>query len=336
MANYSFQALGLDDLVVSGPDPFDSNASRNSDSYGQTTLSIAPGASWTTLVIVDNEATLEDGDGSQDLAQPATFNGRSWLTGTEVETEYSYLVRPLGATDPAEYITIYVLEFEGDVQGIAADGRLSENVTYEIISGGSDGPSVLYSDLVVCFTPGAAIATPSGPVPVEGLRPGDQVCTVDNGPQPLAWVGRQLARGTGPHMPVAVAPGVLGNARELVLSPQHRVIAPMALGLGRDVLVSAKALVGQPGVIRLPRRRVAYLHLMFDAHQVILAEGAPVESFLPGAQALRSLSTPARRRVLSLFPELRRVGWSGARAILKTGQVRRRLALGTADLEAQP
>jgi hypothetical protein len=40
----------------------------------------------------------------------------------------------------------------------------------------------------VCFVAGTLIATPSGAVPVERLRPGDLVATWDEGAQPVRWV----------------------------------------------------------------------------------------------------------------------------------------------------
>jgi len=325
MPEYSFIALGFSDLVVTGPDPFDSNSRPESDAYFQTTLRIAPGAGWKTLTMTDNDAFLEDGDSRQELTEPLTINGRTYDVEQSVEIEYSYLIRPVGSTDPADYITIYVLEFGTRVQGIATNQQLARDVVYQIIDGTND-PVVPYSELVICFTPGAAITTPRGPVAVERLRAGDLVCTVDNGEQPLAWVGRQRAVGVGPGLPVRVAPGALGNARELILSQQHRVTAPPSLGLGRDLIVPVKALVGQPGISCAPRLQVDYIHLLFEAHEMILAEGAAMESFLPGPQALKSLPRRDRADVLSLFPDLRRRVWDGARPILRVGQVRRALA----------
>ncbi|MEO1139269.1 MAG: Hint domain-containing protein, partial [Pseudomonadota bacterium] len=46
-------------------------------------------------------------------------------------------------------------------------------------------------DLIVCFTPGTRIATPSGTRPVEDLRAGDKVFTRDNGIREIRWVGRR-------------------------------------------------------------------------------------------------------------------------------------------------
>ena len=47
-----------------------------------------------------------------------------------------------------------------------------------------------------------------------------------------------------------------------------------------------------------------YLHLMFDRHQVIWAEGLPSESFYPGATSLAALESGARAELSALFPEI--------------------------------
>jgi hypothetical protein len=49
---------------------------------------------------------------------------------------------------------------------------------------------------------------------------------------------------------------------------------------------------------------VTYIHLMFNAHQIVFANGAPSESFYPGPMALSALASPARRELCHLFPEL--------------------------------
>jgi len=49
---------------------------------------------------------------------------------------------------------------------------------------------------------------------------------------------------------------------------------------------------------------VTYIHLMFDAHQIVIANGAPSESFYPGPMALAALSDPVRDELRTLFPDL--------------------------------
>ena len=54
---------------------------------------------------------------------------------------------------------------------------------------------------IPCFTPGALIETEDGQVPVEDIRPGDMVMTIDNGLQPVRWVGQRVESlaGDPPH-----------------------------------------------------------------------------------------------------------------------------------------
>ncbi len=327
MTIYTFAGFARGDLTISGPDPFSSDATRNILSFGNTTFTLNRGAGWTDFNVSDDETNLHDADSSQDLATAVVFNGNYYSVGTSVEIEYSYVVRAVGTED---YTTIYALELNGDVQGFVSDGGLQPGVTYEIEAGGSDEPSVSYDRLVVCFTPGTAIATPHGPRAVETLREGDLVETLDNGPQPVAWVGRQVARGHGAKTPVRVAAGVLGNRRDLLLSQQHRVLIPPHLaalaGLSEDHLMPVKALIGQPGIARMPHLRVHYHHVLFDRHQVIWADGAAVESLYPGPMAIRALCPQDRARLQSLFPELTDgADWSPARRLLRPGQWQRLL-----------
>lgn len=138
-----------------------------------------------------------------------------------------------------------------------------------------------YTHRVACYTMGTLIGTPSGPRPVERLGVGDLVWTRDHGAQRVRWTGRRRMIGVGRAAPVLFAPGVLGNARPLRVSPQHRILATTP----DEVLIPAKAYLGQPGVRRDRVARVSYLHLLLDAHQVLCAEGAASESLYLGPQA---------------------------------------------------
>ena len=79
----------------------------------------------------------------------------------------------------------------------------------------------------------------------------------------------------------------------------------MELALGEaEVLAAARLLLG-PGISLCPRPRVAYVHLMFERHQVIFADGLASESFFPGEQAL-GVEAAQRAEILAIFPELAR------------------------------
>ena len=51
---------------------------------------------------------------------------------------------------------------------------------------------------------------------------------------------------------------------------------------------------------------VSYHHLMFDKHEVVIANGAPSESFHPGGFGLDILDDAAREGLFTKFNELRK------------------------------
>ncbi|WP_272850330.1 hypothetical protein [Paracoccus seriniphilus] len=57
---------------------------------------------------------------------------------------------------------------------------------------------------------------------------------------------------------------------------------------------------------------------MFDSHQIIFANGRPVESFYPGPQALKALDAEAFEEFRLIFPEL--VDGAEHGRILRAGQ----------------
>jgi hypothetical protein len=163
---------------------------------------------------------------------------------------------------------------------------------------------------LICFTPGARILTPRGERAIETLRPGDPVITRDHGPQPIRWLGSRTVTGTGPCAPVRLAPSVRGTGSEgLLVSPHHRVLytgysAELLFGDG-EVLVRAGDLVDGQTVRACPCPTISYLHLMFDRHEVIYAEGIATESFHAADPAIAALDPAARAALFAAFPELR-------------------------------
>ena len=161
---------------------------------------------------------------------------------------------------------------------------------------------------VPCFVRGTLIATPTGPLPIETLRPGDLVETQDQGALPLRWIGSRTVDGGGDFAPVLIRAGALGNLRDLRVSPQHRMQiddwrAALWFGEAR-VLVAAQHLINGTTIRRDPQARVTYCHMLFDQHAIVMAEGIPAESLHLGQTALASFSYAARQEVLALFPAL--------------------------------
>ena len=153
------------------------------------------------------------------------------------------------------------------------------------------------------------IITERGKLPIEDLRIGDRVWTMDAGLQPIAWVGRATVPAKGPLAPIRIRKGAMGNARDLLVSPQHRMMLDgwrVELHCGVDeVLAPAKALTNDHTIRRIEGGDVTYVHIAFDDHQIVIAEGIPSESFFPGAEALSALDQAARDEILTLFPEWR-------------------------------
>ena len=177
------------------------------------------------------------------------------------------------------------------------------------------------SPVTPCFTPGAMIATDRGSVPVETLRSGDKVVTRDNGLKRIYWVGRrevplQELQQADELIPVVVRAGALGSGlprRDMVVSPSHRfLVSPdqAFLAMDGEALVAARHLIDGRRIHYAKTLGVSYLHLLCDAHQVILADGVWTESFHPDDQVMRGMGNSQRREILDLFPEVETMGAS--------------------------
>jgi Ca2+-binding RTX toxin-like protein len=210
----------------------------------------------------------------------------------------------------------------GTVNFLDADGNVTGSLSFTNIE-----------NIVPCFTPGSLILTERGDCPVEELEVGDRVLTRDNGYQVIRWTGRRdlspMELQAQPRMrPVRIRAGALGDAlpeRDMLVSPQHRMLmtgprAEMFFG-EHEVLVAATHMVGMPGVTAADVAEVSYIHLLFDRHEIIRADGAWTESFQPGVQTLNGVGAEQRAEILALFPELATPrglsGFASARMALK-------------------
>lgn len=222
---------------------------------------------------------------------------------------------------------------------IVSDTPLDPSVTYRFRVFDTDG-AVPYNNLVTCFTTGTMIETAGGAIPVEALSTGDLVQTLDDGLQPIRWIGLRrldaidLAQNTKLR-PVRIAAGALGNdkpERDLVVSPQHRVLVRSRIAErmfdNDETLVPAGKLVGLEGIsVDDQADEVTYFHILFDRHQIVFSEGAATESLFLGEEALKAVSADARAEIAALFPDVLDPGFAPepARPIPPSGRLMRKL-----------
>lgn len=182
-----------------------------------------------------------------------------------------------------------------------------------------DGKTLAVSQidrLIPCFTPGTAIATPKGEVPVESLKAGDRVITRDNGIQTITWAGaRRLVhrhlQGRPELRPIRIKAGALGNnqpERDMLVSPTHRLLIASELAQvyfdQSEVLVSAKHMLAMNGVEIDKAPYITYIHFMCANHEIVLSDGVWSESYQPGDFSLKGLDEDQRQEIFTLFPEL--------------------------------
>lgn len=170
---------------------------------------------------------------------------------------------------------------------------------------------------VTCFTPGTLIRTSMGNIPIEHLKVGDRVITMDDGAQPIRWIGRKKldanALQSRPNIkPILIKKDAFGSGvpdRDMRVSPQHRIHLSgwnVDLHFGqKEVLAPAKGLVDQHTVLADETcSSIEYIHILFDHHQVVFADEMPAESFHPGKDGMAAVEAQARAELIEVFPNL--------------------------------
>jgi hypothetical protein len=140
---------------------------------------------------------------------------------------------------------------------------------------------IILDSPVSCFAAGTRIATPDGPRAVQQLAVGDSVTLVNGNVAPIIWIGQRRVdcrRHPAPERvwPVRIEAHAFGLGRPhapLFLSPDHAVFVD-------DVLVPVKRLVNGTTIRQTPVAEITYFHLELARHDVVLAEGLPVETYL--------------------------------------------------------
>ncbi len=159
-----------------------------------------------------------------------------------------------------------------------------------------------------CFAAGTMIATEQGELPVEMLRSGMHIRSAFGGSVPVVWIGHRHVNCRRHARPAAVWPvrlraGALGTGfphRDLWLSPDHAVHVD-------EVLVPAICLVNGGSITQEPVERITYFHVELPAHDVLLANGLPAESYLDTGN--RAAFQNSRGTAIALHPDFAREAW---------------------------
>jgi hypothetical protein len=134
-----------------------------------------------------------------------------------------------------------------------------------------------------CMFRGTRIQTCCRSERVENLSIGDRVVTSRGEVKPIKWIGRQhFTRGPSSLWPDSVHPVRVARSAladnvplsDLYLSPMHALLIDGAL-------IEVKDLVNGTSIIRaVPdgMEDIEYFHIELATHEVIIAEGAPVET----------------------------------------------------------
>jgi hypothetical protein len=289
----------------------------NSGTPDTITYETSPGGATQTTTVdtimrVDATVQLSDGGsgGGNGFFVIQDIDGNAFLLADDIFFTFG----PLGS-EAIDSITITSID--------------DDNITELTQSSVDDGPFVSTSaGPTICFLPETRIATPRGEVAADLLKVGDQIMTLDSGPQPILWIGRQHVRfryGDEAFKPYRIKKGALGEGlpkRTLKVSKQHRLLLR---GRKDEYLGPTIGFQSVRGVSRMNGvREATFMNFLLPRHEIIFGEGLPIESFYLGQSGLALLSHKDRLAICAAFggAEIDRVSFPPARPL------RGRLRLG--------
>lgn len=187
---------------------------------------------------------------------------------------------------------------------------IAPRTEYTLLAAEDPPDDLRLSDLIcLSFHRGTRIALATGAQEaIENLAPGTRVLTRDHGPQPVRWIGRTTLRARGAFAPVVISRGVMGNEADLMVGPHHRLFLYQRDRLpgmtAAELLVQAQHLVDGEKVFRREGGFAEYFSLVFDRHEIIYAEGIPVESLMVNDATVSSLPGEIAQDLRKQFPGL--------------------------------
>ncbi len=281
-------------------------------------------------ILLDNNTNLQSGTSFAFSSKPSTLD---IVSANNYQNGFGYAVTGFDYGDKLQFGTL----------NLTGDSYVYAGTTLTISSGGTqvlkltslalaaDAASVHSFTLsgntitLACFLSGTLIETADGPMPVEMLRAGQQVTTIEQGgrvARPLRWVGsRTIDAADIPDdedaYPVRIRAGAFAPdqpLRDLLVTGEHGIHVGGGLIPAR-MLVNGRSILRDTGIAR-------YIvhHVELDTHAILLAEGLPVESYLDTGNraSFDAAESPASGRP---WPRRARRSWRGdAAAPLTVGR----------------
>lgn len=177
----------------------------------------------------------------------------------------------------------------------------------------------LFEDCFSAFAHGTPLQTPDGPIAIEDILPGDEVMTVEYGPQPVLWRGSMTC---APHPQdrcrnltriMTDGFGIGRPVRDLLLGPAARLLQrPRSLPTGgpmSQALAPVSALQDGATVIAVtPPSAVQLYHIALPVHATLRVGGLEMESYHPGISLRSALTHRNLTQFLMLFPHVDQPG----------------------------
>jgi hypothetical protein len=251
-----------------------------------------------------NTVTFLDGKDTLRLEAPGTFTAA--IAGFQKGDKIDLLNTSVTKLSPASTTSSTVLTVDNGATAVATLNFLGDYVgfTFGFTPDGGTG----FDITVACFAEGTRILTVAGEVPVEALREGDLLpVQFQQDHQPIKWIGRRhvdCRRHPRPAdmWPVRIAAHAFASGqphRDLWLSPDHAVLVD-------GVLIPIRLLTNGTSITQVPVDTVTYYHVELPHHDVLLAEGLPVESYLDAGNRTAFANAGG---VVALHPDFRPWMW---------------------------
>jgi hypothetical protein len=173
----------------------------------------------------------------------------------------------------------------------------------------------LFESAFSAFARGTLIQTSQGDVAVEDLQPGDMINTSTGEAEKLIWIGSSsfIPAEAGRRMPlIRIMADSFGQGRPnmfITVGPAARVLHTphnMRGDAGNTgMLTPVRGFVDGVNVIEVvPPTPVRLFHICLSRHAAINVGGIEMETFHPGATAMRGLSQSLRDQFLGMFPQI--------------------------------